>query len=101
MCSRAIPRPQVGPKTQTVPAIPSQPARAPSKFRTKVCPTSRLTHSSKIVIQEASPLVRPNGAVRDRASFLEPAFVVPLHDRDELEVVRPEFIPEEPVDIRG
>jgi hypothetical protein len=65
--SSATPRPQVGPKMQTVPARPSQPARAPSMFRTNVVPTSRLTHLSKIATRN-----RPHCSGRTDRSVTPP-----------------------------
>ena len=49
--------------------------------------------------QELSPLVRPNGSVRNLVAFLESAFVIPLYDRNELYIVRIEFVPEETINI--
>ena len=49
--------------------------------------------------QEAAPLGRTDRPVRDLVTFLEPAFVIPLYDGDELDVMRVEFIPEETVHL--
>ena len=50
--------------------------------------------------QEPAPLVRSHRTVRHPVSLPETTLIVPLHDRDELEVMGPEFISEEPVDLQ-
>ena len=49
----------------------------------------------------SSPLARPDGAVRDRAAFLESGLVVPLNNGDELDVSGIKFIAKEAVHVEG
>ena len=63
-----------------------------------------MTHSSKISIRKRPHWSGPNRPVRDLVSFLEsglPVLIDPLHDGNELDVIRLELIPEEPVDLQG
>ena len=101
MCSRAMPRPHVGPKMQTVPAIPSHPASAPveveHKGRADVLPDPLVEYAD----QEVTELARPHGPVCHFLPFLKSGVIVALDDGDELDVVGFQLVAEEPVDVEG
>ena len=63
------------------------------EIENKSLPDIPLDPLVKDLYQKSAPLLRLNGSVRDLVAFLEPAFIVPLYDRNELDVIRLQLEP--------